>query len=592
MDEGRTPDSGPAEGASLSTVFGLDATEYRNVAALRRLPDYQEWVPAIRAEIDYALKKKALTLRTHSEFQAARQRFPDKHEIPNLVTPCVIKHDVAGNVLRRKFRVTAADVRGKPGSTFASETYSGAVDSTFIRYLANVTLGRPLKGTRRNLDVKGAYFEGTKLLPEQDGGRSLWAPVPVGWADFGCPERNADGERNWFEITGNVPGLRDAGRVWAADCDAFLLGEGFVKSIVDRRVFIKQLGPERGDKLFVIGVYVDDYWTYCEDDAVWDDFYAKWSSRYTASATVSQAGNDFCGISYSDLPDGSLSLTSGKLITSMEQLLVDYPAAETFDTPMAADALTRIRVPASADNPHLANKVSAARSILGLGLFIVRGVRTDCQFPALALSSYIVYNLTKVVWEALLRWAHYLVQTKHMAFILRPPPPAKRNFEACSDSSLINGPVTTVAMPDVAASSYGGFALFFLGSGAFLVECFSPRRLTDSSAGSELIMATWAAKAIVAFRILGRELGVMVPLPTDLQLDASAVIDGIGMDKVSRVQRFQAARLAMMRSWVDDRIIRLLKTDTADMRADIMSKPLNPSASFVPKQRLLLTGRR
>ena len=60
---------------------------------------------------------------------------------------------------------------------------------------------------------------------------------------------------------------------------------------------------------------------------------------------------------------------------------------------------------------------------------------------------------------------------------------------------------------------------------------------------------------------------------------------------VSRVQRFQAARLGMMRSWVQDRILRLMKTDTTDMRADILSKPVNPSALFGPKQRLLLTGR-
>jgi hypothetical protein len=33
------------------------------------------------------------------------------------------------------------------------------------------------------------------------------------------------------------------------------------------------------------------------------------------------------------------------------------------------------------------------------------------------------------------------------------------------------------------------------------VECFSPRRLSDSSAGSELIMSTRAAKSIIAFRI-------------------------------------------------------------------------------------------
>ena len=103
-------------------------------------------------------------------------------------------------------------------------------------------------------------------------------------------------------------------------------------------------------------------------------------------------------------------------------------------------------------------------------------------------------------------------------------------------------------------------------------------------------MATWAGKSIVSFRILARELGVLQPHPTDLQIDASAVTDGVAMETVSRVQRFQAARLAMMRSWVEDKTLRLLKTDTRDMRADILSKPLNPSAAFGPKQRLLLTG--
>ena len=104
-------------------------------------------------------------------------------------------------------------------------------------------------------------------------------------------------------------------------------------------------------------------------------------------------------------------------------------------------------------------------------------------------------------------------------------------------------------------------------------------------------MATWAGKSIVAFRILARELGVLQPLPTDLQIDASAVTDGVAMEKVSRVQRFQAARLAMLRSWVEDKTLRLLNTNTKDMRADILSKPVNPSAAFGPKQRLLLTGR-
>jgi hypothetical protein len=299
-----------------------------------------------------------------------------------------------------------------------------------------------------------------------------------------------------------------------------------------------------------------------------------------------------------------MSLGCGKLMASMDILLEPFgPAPEHYDTPMAADALSRIRDPVSDANP-LVDHVSDARSILGLVLYITRGVRTDCLFPALALSQYIVNHLTLYVWNALLRWAYYLVSTRDMTLILRPPvarPPQLDDnplrpshdipdFAACSDSSLINAPVTSVSMPDIAAASYGGFALYFEGSGSFSVECLSPRRLADSSAGAELIMATWAGKSVVAFQMLHKELGMARIHPTPLQIDASAVTDGVKMERVSRAHRFQAARLAMLRYWQEERVIRLLKTDTEDMRADILSKPVNPLDKVGPKQRLLLTG--
>ncbi len=129
------------------------------------------------------------------------------------------------------------------------------------------------------------------------------------------------------------------------------------------------------------------------------------------------------------------------------------------------------------------SKVPEARAILGIGFFITRGVRTDALFPAIVLSPYIVNHLTLYVWDALLRWANYLMQTRNMSHILNPP--LKPNdFAACSDSSLINGLARSISMPDITAASYGGFALFFPGSGAFSVECLSPRRLADSNAGS------------------------------------------------------------------------------------------------------------
>ena len=73
-------------------------------------------------------------------------------------------------------------------------------------------------------------------------------------------------------------------------------------------------------------------------------------------------------------------------------------------------------------------------------------------------------------------------------------------------------------------------------------------------------------------------------------MDAAAITQGVQMERVSRQQRFQAARLAMMRQWIEDGIISLVKTGTRHMRADLLTKPLNPGSDYRATQHLLLTG--
>ena len=65
-------------------------------------------------------------------------------------------------------------------------------------------------------------------------------------------------------------------------------------------------------KLFVIGVYVDDNWIICDDDAVWDEFYAAWKREFDESDNVVQAVDDFCGIRTEDLPCGAVAMSSKK----------------------------------------------------------------------------------------------------------------------------------------------------------------------------------------------------------------------------------------------------------------------------------------
>ena len=135
-----------------------------------------------------------------------------------------------------------------------------------------------------------------------------------------------------------------------------------------------------------------------------------------------------------------------------------------------------------------------------------------------------------------------------------------------ADSSAMNGG---------AGRSWGGFGFGLRGSGLTTYRCLSPRMMADSSGGSELIVATLLLKEIIGERIIAAELaGLPLVRGTELFMDATAVLSGVEMDRVSRESRYLATRLAMMRQAVADGVIILRKIATSDNPADIFTKPL------------------
>jgi hypothetical protein len=122
--------------------------------------------------------------------------------------------------------------------------------------------------------------------------------------------------------------------------------------------------------------------------------------------------------------------------------------------------------------------------------------------------------------------------------------------------------------------SWGGFGIGQPGSGLTHVRVVSPKQLADSSGGNELITAVLALKEVIAERIGQAELGTLGPRPTNLHLDASVVLDGVAMDRVSRESRYLAAKLSMLRSASANGVINLAKIPTQENPADIFTKPL------------------
>ena len=203
-------------------------------------------------------------------------------------------------------------------------------------------------------------------------------------------------------------------------------------------------------------------------------------------------------MTYTQESDGSLGARSLKLLLALKTMLEPFDRPRSCETPMDPLVVAALSAPPSESNPLCSDKISDARSILGLGMYVVRGTRPDGLFADTALAPFVVVNLTRTVWMALLRWAHYLVDTRETRLLLRPVPEgALPSFVCCSDSSSINYTVPNDSAP---TASMGGFSLFFPGSGSFLCECRAPKHLTDSSAGAELNMASWADKAIIPVR--------------------------------------------------------------------------------------------
>ena len=80
-----------------------------------------------------------------------------------------------------------------------------------------------------------------------------------------------------LQIVGNVPGLQNAGAMWAGEFTGFLLDFGFTQSITDRRLF--HLTDENG-LLLIVGAFVDDCKVVVQSESKAAEYTKAWEERY------------------------------------------------------------------------------------------------------------------------------------------------------------------------------------------------------------------------------------------------------------------------------------------------------------------------
>ena len=96
-------------------------------------------------------------------------------------------------------------------------------------------------------DCSDANYKGAPFPTPDPRGRILPGRILNGWEEFGYPQFNERGDKLYARLLKNMPGRREAGKIFGDFNRDKLLGWDFEEGIADRRVFCKRTpGPEPG----------------------------------------------------------------------------------------------------------------------------------------------------------------------------------------------------------------------------------------------------------------------------------------------------------------------------------------------------------
>ena len=110
---------------------------------------------------------------------------------------------------------------------------------------------------------------------------------------------------------------------------------------------------------------------------------------------------------------------------------------------------------------------------------------------------------------------------------------------------------------------------------AFDWRSFSGHQVHSSTRGAELLTSVDATHALIGTRTILFEYRVCPKGPMTLGMDSKATISGASKDNISKKSRHEAIRLAIIRQATKDWIIAPAYRNTANMNADVLTKPLS-----------------
>jgi Reverse transcriptase (RNA-dependent DNA polymerase)/gag-polypeptide of LTR copia-type/Integrase core domain/GAG-pre-integrase domain len=466
-----------------------------------------------------------------------------------------LKYDADGNIERYKARIVAQGFSQIPGRDF-DETFAPTVKLSTLRALFALAAIKNME--IHQMDVNNAYLNGTLARP-------VYMRLPAG---FASPDM-----KMVMKLKKGLYGLRQSGRIWYCLMRKELIKLGFSPLNADPCVFRRK----QNGVLTYLALFVDDCLIFSDNLDGLKAFKLELASKFKMK-DLGEA-KLFLGLQlerdrakkilrihqrlYTESMVERLQLHESKPVqTPMEKLKVDLSSVEEENIDDINKSLPAFDPPDH--NVHITSldelNVSYAAKI-GQLMYLMLGTRPDLAFPVCYLSQFTL-NPTPEHEAALKRLLRYVNATKHWCLVFDGT--LSDDFKVYCDSDWGG---------NLKSMSTTGVCCIFAGC-AIVWRSNKQKTVALSSSQAEYQASTEGAKEVMWLRSLFPDLDWPISGPSILFGDNQGAIALAKNPEFHSRTKHIRIQYHFIRQCVDEGDVKVVYIPTADMIADILTKPL------------------
>jgi transposase InsO family protein len=448
-----------------------------------------------------------------------------------------IKRKADGTIEKHKARLVARGFTQRYGVDYF-DTFSPVARLASFRTILALA-------ARNDWDIDTFDFNGAYLNGELSSNEDIFMQEPPGYTTEGEHVKH---------LKKSLYGLKQAGRKWYDTLCRALTDLGFRVNDADPGVF----SARNNEHTTILAVHVDDCLITGSSPSIISDYKRKLHSRYS----LTDLGPIHWLLGIKITRDRNAHTISLSQTTYIDTILSKFSLSEAkpVPTPIVPGAtFSKADAPSDATSAAHMSK-TPYREAVGSLMYAAVATRPDITFAISTLSQFLD-NPGELHWEAVKRVFRYLAGTK------------THSLTYGNEHHDLLGYTDADGASQEHRHAISGFA--FLIDGAAVSWTSKKQELvTLSTAESEYVAATHAAKECIWLRRLIKPLFGPALTPTTLHCDNQAALHLATEDNYHARTKHIDIRFHFIRQTISDKQIDIKYCPTEDMTADILTKAL------------------